>query len=103
MKEPPPLKDVRAFKGLGSYYRKFVPGFGKTAETLHRLLNKSNIFDWSIESKNAVTELKKKLLETAVLGYPSDRDPHTLTTDDSLISSGADFTKKQVTENRGFS
>ena len=45
MKEPSILKDVRAFLGLVGYYRKFIPGFGKTAEPLYRLLNKSNKFE----------------------------------------------------------
>ena len=44
MKEPSSLKDVRAFLGLVSYYRKFTPGFRKTVELLYSLLNKSNIF-----------------------------------------------------------
>ena len=39
MKEPSSLKDVRAFLG---HFRKFIPVFGKTAEPLYRLLNKSN-------------------------------------------------------------
>ena len=42
MKEPSSLMDVRAFLGLAAYYRKFVLGFGKTAEPLYSLLNKLN-------------------------------------------------------------
>ena len=88
MKEPSSLKDVRAFLGLVGYfwalYRKFIPGFGKTAEPLYRLLNKSNKFEWSTDCTSAVAELKKKLLEAPVLGYPNDRDQYTLTTDASL-------------------
>ena len=61
MKVPSSLKDVRAFLGLVGYYRKFFPGFGKTAEPLYSLLNKSNKFEWSTECKNAVTELKGSL------------------------------------------
>ena len=37
MKEPSSLKDVRAFLGLVGYYRKFIPGFGKTAEPLYKI------------------------------------------------------------------
>ena len=74
MKESSSLKDVRAFLGLVGYYRKFIPGFGKTAEPFYRLLNKSNKFEWSTECTIAVAELEKKLLEAPVLGYPNDRD-----------------------------
>ena len=66
------LKDVRAFLGLVAYFRKFNQGFGITVEPLYRLLNKSNKFEWSAEY--AVTQLKKKLLESLVLGYPIDRE-----------------------------
>ena len=45
MKETSSLKDVRAFLGLVGYYRKFIPGFRKTAEPLYNLLNKSNRFE----------------------------------------------------------
>ena len=100
MKEPSFLKDVRAFLGILGYYRKFIPGFGKTAELLHRLLNKSNKFEWSTECTNEVAELKKKLLEAPVLGFPNDRDLYTLTNDASLTGIGAFLTQKQGTEDR---
>ena len=40
------MKDVRAFLVLEGYYRKFIPGFEKTAEPLHSLLNKSNKLEY---------------------------------------------------------
>ena len=97
MKEPSSLKDVRTFLGLVSYYWNFIPGFGKTADPLNSLLNQSNKFEWSTECKNAVTELKKKLLDDPVLGYPNDRDPYTLTADASMTGIGAILTQKQGT------
>ena len=57
MKEPSSLKDVRAFLGLVGYYRKFIPGFVKTAVPFYSLLKSSNKFEWSTECKNAVAEL----------------------------------------------
>ena len=98
MKEPSSLKDLRAFLGLVGYYRKFIPGFGRTAETLYRLLNKSYKFEWSTECTSALAELKKKLLEAPVLGYSNDRDQYTLTADASLTGIGAILTPKQGTE-----
>ena len=100
MKEPSSLKDVRAFLGLVGYYRKFILVFGKTAEPLYRLLNKSKKFEWSTECTIAVAELKKKLLEAPVLGYPNDRDQYTLTIDASLTGIGAILKQKQGTEDR---
>ena len=100
MNEPSSLKDVRVFQGLVGYYRKFFPGFGKTAEPLYKLLNKSNKFEWSTECTSAVAELEKKLLEAPVLGYPNGRDQYTLTTDASLTGIGIILTRKQGTEDR---
>ena len=100
MKEPSSPKDVRAFLGLVGYYRKFIPGFGNTAKPLYSLLNKSNKIEWSTECTNVVAEMKKKLLEAPVLGYPYDRDQYTLTIDASLTGIGAILTQKQGTEVR---
>ena len=72
----------------------------KTAEPVYRLVNKSNKFGWSTECTSALAELKKKLLEASVLGYPNDRDSNTLTTDASLTGIGAILTQKQGTEDR---
>ena len=44
--------------GLVGYYQKFIPGFGKAAEPLYTLLNKSNKLEWSTECTSAVAELK---------------------------------------------
>ena len=82
------------------YYRKNFPGFEKRAETLYRLLNISNKFNWSTECTSAVAELKKKPLEAPVLGYPNNRDSYTLTTGASLTGIRAILTKKQGTEDR---
>ena len=100
MKEPSSLNYVRTFPGLVGYYREYFPGFGKTAEPLYSLLNKSNKFERSTECKNAVTEFKKKLLDALVLGHPNDRDPYTFTKYASLTGIGAILTQKQGTEDR---
>ena len=102
MKEPSSLKDFRAFLGLVDYHGQFIAGFRKPADTLYNLTNKSKKFEWSIEFKNAVPELKKKLSEVSVLGYPIERVPHTLTTDASVIGVEAIRTQKQGTEDRVF-
>ena len=47
-----------------------------------------------------VIELRKKLLEAAVSGYPKDRYPYTLTTDASMKGIGAILAQKQRTEDR---
>ena len=102
MKKPLSLKNVRAFLGLVGYYRKFIPGFGKTAETIYSLLNESIKFEWKTECTNAVIELKEKLFDAPVLEYPNKRDLYALTTDASLTGMRAIPTQKQGTVDRFF-
>jgi len=42
------LRDVRAFYGLASYYRKFVKDFAKIAEPLSRMTKKNTAFMWTM-------------------------------------------------------
>ena len=78
----------------------FFSGFGKPAEIPNRFLIESKKIEWSTERKNAVTELKEKLLEAPNSRYPIGRDPETLTTDVLLTCIKANFTRKQRTEDR---
>jgi len=56
------LRDVTAFFGLASYYRRFVKGFATIAETLTRLTSKMARFEWTEEAQQAFDALKKALV-----------------------------------------
>jgi len=47
---PKCVRDVRAFFGLASYYRKFVKNFASIAEPLSALTQKGVRFNWSPEA-----------------------------------------------------
>ena len=47
------IRDVRAFFGLASYYRKFVRDFALIAEPLSRLTRKQAKFEWTREAQEA--------------------------------------------------
>jgi len=51
------LRDVRAFFGLASYYRKFVKDFAAIAEPLSRLTRKGVPFHWTDEIQLAFEQL----------------------------------------------
>ena len=86
---PKRAKDVRAFVGLCSYYRRFVPHFASIAEPLHRLMGKNAEFKWSAEADAAFKRLKEKLTSAPVLAAPDWTQPFILHTDASKFGLGA--------------
>ena len=92
---PRNVKEVRRFLGLTSYYRKFIPGFARVAEPLHRLTRKDVEFSWTTDCQISFDTLKKKLTEAPLLAYPSfDRD-FVLETDASIHGLGAILSQVQ--------
>jgi len=83
------LRDVRAFFGLASYYRKFVKDFAAIAEPLSRLTRKGVPFHWTDETQLAFEQLKKALQEVETLAYPHPDLPCILDTDASDVAVGA--------------
>jgi len=69
------LRDVRAFFGLASYYRRFVKGFATIAEPLTRLTRKMARFEWTDEAQQAFEALKEALVEATSLAFPLPQEP----------------------------
>jgi len=77
---PKCLRDVRAFYGLASYYRRFVKDFAKIAEPLSSLTKKQDVkFHWTSEA----------LCLVPVLSFPQPGQPCILDTDASHVAIGA--------------
>jgi hypothetical protein len=92
---PKTVKDVRAFLGLASFYRRLVPNFAQLAKPLTQLTKKDEKFEWKPQCQNAFDELKIKLSTTPVLAYPDFRLPFILTTDASKIAVAAVLSQVQ--------
>ena len=86
---PKCVRDVRAFFGLASYYRKFVKNFASIAEPLSALTQKGVRFNWSPEVQQAFEHLKRALAETVTLAYPQPNQIFILDTDASDVAVGA--------------
>jgi len=86
---PKCVRDVRAFFGLASYYRKFVKNFAGIAEPLSALTKKGVRFNWSPEAHQAFERLKCALAETVTLAYPHRNQIFILDTDASDVAMGA--------------
>ena len=61
------LRDVRAFYGLASYYRRFVKDFAAIAEPLSRLTRKNKPFVRTQEAQDSFDKLKSALCATETL------------------------------------
>ena len=67
--KPKDLKALRAFIGLTSYYRRFVPCFSMVAQLLYQLTRKDEPFVWSDACEDAFNQLKASLTVAPVLAY----------------------------------
>ena len=75
---PQCLRDVRAFIGITSYYRKFVKGYAALAAPLTALMAKNRAFVWTQGCQEAFEELKCVLASPPILAMPIDGGQHVL-------------------------
>lgn len=92
---PSNTTEVRAFLGTGSYYRRFVQGFADVARPLNVLTGKNVPFEWNDDTEDAFQTIKRKLIESPVLGYPDPNLPYILDTDASNEAMGAVLSQVQ--------
>ena len=92
---PKTVKDVRAFLGLASFYRRLVQNFAEVAKPLTILTRKNREFTWGPEQQQAFQSMKDKLCTTHVLAYPNFKLPFILTTDASMTAVGAILSQVQ--------
>ncbi|TNN04924.1 Retrovirus-related Pol polyprotein from transposon 17.6, partial [Schistosoma japonicum] len=89
---PTSAAEVKSFKKLASYYRRFVANFAGIAAPLHGLTEKGRKFLWTAECQSAFEELKAKLAAAPILGFPDTSPgagPFILDTDASDHAIGA--------------
>lgn len=91
---PTTVKEVRAFIGMTSYYRRFIANFSDIAEPLINLTRKYSRFLWDDACQAAFDCLKEKLSEVVILAYPDTNKQYKLYTDASDRSIGACLTQQ---------
>ena len=97
-KPPTNVTEIRSFRGLAGYYRKFVEGFSKLAAPLTKLTRKEEKFVWLEACQQSFDELKRKLTSAPVLTLPSRQDGYTVYCDASrqgLMSRAYSFTQQR--------
>jgi hypothetical protein len=88
-------KEVRAFLGLASFYRRLVPNFDEAAKHLTKLTRKNEVFVWGPCQREAFENLKTKLCTTPVLAYRNFHLTFILTTDASKVAFAAILSQEQ--------
>ena len=97
---PQNVKDVRAFLGLSSFYRRLVPNFADIAKPLTTLTRKDQKFVWGPSQQQAFQSMKDKLCTTPVLAYPNFKLPFILATDASGVGVAAILSQVQNGQER---
>ena len=92
---PKCVRDVKAFTGLASFYRRLVPKFAEIAKPLTMLMRKDLQFLWGPLQQQAFDSMKEKLCTAPVLTYPNFGLPFILTTDASKIAVAAILSQVQ--------
>jgi len=82
-------KSVRAFLGLASYYRRFLPDFAAQAAPLHSLLRKNAPWSWGPGQEEARNRLVEGLISAPVLAHFDENLVVTIQTDASGSGLGA--------------
>ena len=85
---PKNAKEVRSFLGLTNYYRRFILNYSKLAAPLYNLLHQDVRFEWTEDCQRAFTDLKTRLVNHPIIGYPDMNRHFYLTTDASKTGLG---------------
>ena len=92
---PTCVKHVRAFLGLGNFYRRFIKNYSKLVKPLTDLTKKGTTFQWTDTCQNAFTTLKTALLGPEIMAYPTDDGEYQLACDACDVSIGAVLSQVQ--------
>jgi len=104
LRVPPPrtMKQLRAFLGLASFYRKYVPNFAVIAAPLTDATRKGNPNEvvWNDNRDKAFQELKKRIRTPPILRLPDVTRPFIVQTDASHVGIGAVLLQEDATGER---
>jgi hypothetical protein len=93
-KRPKTVKQVQAFLGLVSYYRKFIKNCSSTVTRLIKLTEKKAIFNWTENCEQSFQTLKNYLVSENVLALPDFSKEFVVEADASQIGVGAVLSQK---------
>ena len=100
LERPQTVKGVRAFIGMTSYYRRYIPSYAKIAEPLTQLTRKHVTFEWNDKRQQSFEKLKAALINPPLLAIPQLNEQFHLYTDASDKAIGGCLTQTIKGEER---
>ncbi|EGT58928.1 hypothetical protein CAEBREN_19301 [Caenorhabditis brenneri] len=97
---PRTVKEVRAFIGMCSFYRRFIANFSKIAAPIMDLTKKEKVFEWTKECQEAMEILKEALTKNPILVAPQLGKPFIIEVDSSGRGVGAVLFQAQDDEGK---
>ena len=89
LKRPTDLKQIRAFVGIVSYYRKFIAKFSTIIEPISNLIKGESLLNWGKEHDIAFEKLKTAITSPPVLGFFDPQFPTEIHCDSSDTTLGS--------------
>lgn len=86
--KPANVKQLRAFLGLGSYHRRFIPNFAQTAAPLHDLTTLET-GSWEPIHEHAFETIRRQIHKDAVQAHPDFSRPFVIDADASTVGMAA--------------
>ena len=86
---PTNVKQVRAFIGLGSYYRRFIQNFATITAPLHKLTEKEEDWKWTPACEEVFEAIRNSLSNDIVQCHPDYDRPFIADCDASDVGMGA--------------
>ena len=101
MQWPTPLttaKQVKAFMGLVTWYRSFIPHLSTIAAPLYALMSTKKTFTWTAEAAAAMEALQTLVSYAPILKWWEPGIPTRILTDASLVGIGAVLEQRHAEE-----
>jgi len=93
---PTNVKEVKAWLGIGNYYRRFIPHFAELAIPLTNLLKKNAKFVWTAQCQQALEKLKEAFVKAPILQFFDPSLPPHLFVDASDQAIGASLVQQSA-------
>jgi hypothetical protein len=97
---PKTKTEVLSFKGLASYYRRFVSNFSEISGPLSALTSDKVPFIWGKEEQESFDQLKQALITAPVLMSPDPKAPYMISTDASGFAIGGVLSQESEGQER---